>query len=195
MLNDCTAIGSASGLSLRALPIFLAGLFSIEVTAFAADPIIAPQPPKPAPIDKSGYTLFNPTPRQFMRELTPDRPDKTESPYTVDAGHFQIEMDVLNYSYDRHTPARDETRFERVRIAPLNLKLGLLNNIDLHLGIESYVSTRAHDPASGAVETHRGFGDVIPRLKVNLWGNDGGESAGAIMPFFKLPTNQDHPSR
>ena len=49
----------------------------------------------PAP-DKSHYHLFNPTPRELMREFNTDRPDKTESPYTVDAGHFQFEMDVLN---------------------------------------------------------------------------------------------------
>lgn len=40
--------------------------------------------------DKSMYTLFRQTPRSQMRELTTDRPDKTESPITVDAGHFQI---------------------------------------------------------------------------------------------------------
>jgi hypothetical protein len=42
--------------------------------------------------DKSGYTLFRPTPEALLRELTSDRPDKTESPITVDAGHFQLEM-------------------------------------------------------------------------------------------------------
>jgi hypothetical protein len=31
-----------------------------------------------------------------MREINTDPSDKTERPYTVDAGHFQIEMDVLN---------------------------------------------------------------------------------------------------
>jgi len=40
---------------------------------------------------KSRYTLFNPTPRELVREMNTDRPDKTESPYTPDAGHFQIE--------------------------------------------------------------------------------------------------------
>jgi hypothetical protein len=158
----------------------------------AADPVAAPQPPNPPPTDKSGFTLWRPTPRELMRELSPDRPDKTESPYTVDAGHFQLEMDVLNYSYDRYTPERDHTRFERVTIAPLNLKVGVLNNLDLHLGLESYTSTRSHDLATGDVETHRGFGDVVPRVKINLWGNDGGKTAGALMPFVKLPTNQDH---
>src|SRR6266850_2601485 len=142
--------------------------------------------------NKSEFNLFNPTPPDLMREFATDRPDKTESPYTVDAGHFQLEMDILNYGYDRHTLARDQTRFERVSIAPLNLKLGLLNNVDFQLGIESYTSIRAHDFSTGAVETHRGFGDLVPRMKINLWGNDGGKTAAGIISFVKLPTNQDH---
>jgi hypothetical protein len=41
--------------------------------------------------DKSRYTIFNPTPRDQMRGLNTDRPDVTESPVTVDAGHFQLD--------------------------------------------------------------------------------------------------------
>ena len=32
-----------------------------------------------------------------------------------------------------------------------------------------------------------GFGDLTSRLKINLWGNDEGKSALAIMPFVKFP--------
>ena len=49
------------------------------------------------PPDKAKYHLLNPTPREQMREMSTDRPDKTESPYTVDAGHFQIESDLFAY--------------------------------------------------------------------------------------------------
>ncbi|MEO8821382.1 MAG: hypothetical protein ABI267_05890 [Ginsengibacter sp.] len=42
---------------------------------------------------KSGYTIFNPTPKKLMRDFETDRPDVTESAYTVDAGHFQLETD------------------------------------------------------------------------------------------------------
>src|SRR5437868_5206562 len=48
--------------------------------------------------DKSQYTLWNPVPASLMRELSADRPDKTDSPYTVDAGHYQIEMDFANWT-------------------------------------------------------------------------------------------------
>ena len=30
------------------------------------------------------------------------------------------------------------------------------------------------------------------RLKMNLWGNDGGKTAFAILPFVKFPTNTNH---
>jgi hypothetical protein len=49
----------------------------------------------PAP-NKSQYTLFNPTPIDLRRPYNTDRPSKTDSPYTVDAGVFQIESDVWN---------------------------------------------------------------------------------------------------
>ena len=33
---------------------------------------------------------------------------------------------------------------------------------------------------------------MIPRLKINFWGNDGGPTAFGMMPFVKLPANQDN---
>lgn len=139
--------------------------------------------------DKSGYHLLNPTPREQMREMSTDRPDKTESAYSVDAGHFQLEMDILSYGYDRYNSDRENRREESVAIAPVNLKVGLLNDLDLQLMIEPYVSVRTRD--AGGVTRRRGFGDVTVRTKYNLWGNDGGKTAMAVMPFVKLPTNQD----
>jgi hypothetical protein len=141
--------------------------------------------------DKSQYHLFNPTPRNLMREMSTDRPDKTESAYTVDAGHFQLEMDVLSYSYDRDNGLPGDTRVESLSIAPMNLKVGLCNRADLQMVVETYNSVRTHVRATGQVERQRGFGDITLRLKANMWGNDGGRTALALMPFVKLPTNQD----
>jgi len=59
--------------------------------------------------DKSGYNLFNPTPGNMMRELTPDRPDKTESPFTVDAGHFQPEMSFVEFTKNQSDGVRTKT--------------------------------------------------------------------------------------
>ena len=62
-------------------------LFSLAALAAAA------QETNSVPPDRNSYNLFCPVPEALLRELSPDRPDKTESPYTVDAGHFQLGMD------------------------------------------------------------------------------------------------------
>lgn len=93
--------------------------------------------------DKSQFHLFNTTPPQWMREMATDRPDKTESPYTVDAGHFQIEMDLATFTYDKHNPARDGTLVRTWNIAPMNLKVGLLNDVDAQFIVSR---TRASAP-------------------------------------------------
>src|SRR5882757_9318442 len=85
--------------------------------------------------DKSVYNLFNPTPASLMRELTPDRPDKTESPYTVDAGHYQLEMDFANLTLDDSNGVRTRAW----NVAPFNIKIGLLNNVDLQFVFNDYL--------------------------------------------------------
>jgi hypothetical protein len=159
---------------------------ALIVTSVAARAQEAPSP------NKSYYTLFNPTPDQYMREMSPDRPDKTDSPFTVDAGHFQIEMDFVNFTYDAPASERGNIRSAGYQVAPMNLKIGVLNNMDFQLVLSPWQWQRSEDKSKGAVEQRSGFGDVTPRIKINLVGNDGGFFALALIPFVKLPTNQDH---
>ena len=106
-----------------------------------------------------------------LRPLSTDRPDVTESPHTVDAGHFQFEMEIANWS-------RNEYSF-----CELNSKIGLDPSTDLQLVTPFY--THVDDGGEG-------FGDIQIRLKHNFWGNDDGPTAFAVMPFIKLPTaNRD----
>ena len=142
-------------------------------------------------IDKSRYHLFHPTPREYLREMVTDRPDKTESPYTVDAGHVQIEMDLFSYTHDHDTAQGANTRVDSWAIAPINFKMGLCNRADFQVLLVTYNRVRTEDRLSGTVAVRRGFGDVTPRLKMNFWGNDGGPTAFGMMPFVKLPANQD----
>ena len=137
--------------------------------------------------DKSSFNLFRPTPDQLMREMATDRPDKTESAYTVDAGHFQFEMDFVNYTHDR---SKHET-VNDFALAPINLKVGILNNVDLQIVVEPYNFQRTKDRDTGRTSRASGFGDVTLRSKINLWGNDGGPTAFAVMPFVKIPTADD----
>jgi hypothetical protein len=137
------------------------------------------------PPDKSHYNLFNPTPANLLREMDTDRPDLTEAPTTVDAGHFQLEMDLATFAHDQTSGVHTDTW----NIAPFNLRIGLLNNVDLSLIFESYVHERIHDQPAQRTFTLAGAGDFVTRVKINLWGNDGGSTAFAIFPFVKFPTN------
>jgi hypothetical protein len=138
---------------------------------------------------KNGYNLFNPTPIAAMRELSPDRPDKTESPRTVDAGHFQLEMDFANYTYSDI----DGIETRSWNLAPFNFKVGLLNNVDLQFVFDNYLRVQVVEPIDGAAATQSGVGDFFTRVKINLWGNDGGQTAFALLPFIKFPTSTRDP--
>jgi len=138
-------------------------------------------------VDKSEFNLFNPTPPALMRELAPDRPDQTETPHTVDAGHFQLEMDFANFTYNH---SQNETT-RAWNVAPVNLKAGLLNNVDLQFILDDYFHVHTEDRAAGASD-RSGFGDLTTRLKINLWGNDSGLTAFGLLPYLKFPVNTGH---
>lgn len=111
-------------------------------------------------------------PTTALRELSTDRPDTTESPYSVDRGHFQFELELANAT-------REGGRWTEFSVMEINAKIGLTDSDDLQFVLPLFTKVR------GEAE---GFGDVTIRLKHNLWGNDGGSTALAIMPFVKLPT-------
>src|SRR5690349_12131277 len=92
--------------------------------------------------DKSQYHLFNPTPRDLMREMSADRPDKTESAYTVDSGHFQIESDLVVYAHDHDTANRANISGDAWSFVTLNLKAGLCNFSDLQVVLLPYSRVR-----------------------------------------------------
>ena len=73
-------------------------------------------------------------------------------------------------------------RERELSLGELNAKIGLNHSTDLQLVLPFYTHVRGGD---------EGFGDVQIRLKHNLWGNDDGSTALAVMPFIKLPTAHD----
>lgn len=159
---------------------FFASLTTTTIALFASastqagDPEPSGKAAYAAP-DKSAYTLFNPTPRELWRELSPDRPDATESPLTVDAGVAVVEASFFDWRRDDGDEAHT--------VMATNFKLGLTHDTDLQFVFDSYEWTNPRNgPHAG------GVGDVQLRLKHNLWGNDGGNSAFALFPFVRIPT-------
>ena len=171
---------------------FLALVAGLALTARAEEPTNEPAAAKSAVVDKSHYTLFNPTPASQMRDFVSDRPSVTESPFTVDAGHLQVEASFAEYTHDDD----HGTRSDGFSVLPTDFRLGILEDVDLELVINPYETIRTH----GNVPSQRdsGFGDVEVRSTVNLWGNDGdGKTAFGLIPFVSFPTgaggvSEDH---
>lgn len=111
---------------------------------------------------------------ESLRPLSTDRPDTTESPFTVDSGHFQFELEIGALTRDG-----GESSYS---LGELNAKYGLNTCTDVQFVLPLY-----NHIAGGA----EGFGDMQIRVKRNLWGNDEGENALAVMPFIQLPTGAD----
>jgi len=168
--------GRTFSLWLSPHPLASAKLLPTAGVTFSSLVLIVAGECSPSP-DKSNYTAVNPTPDTELRELSADRPDKTDSPFTVDAGHFQLEVDFSNFSYHKLNSEERHLVSREYQIAPMSLKVGLLNNLDLPLELAPWKWERAENETRGAVEKHAGFGDITPRFKINLIGNDGGGSS------------------
>ena len=154
---------------------------ALALSAATLAPAVLPAAAGQEAPDKSRFWLGNPTPREQRRALSADRPDATESPYTVDAGAVQIETSFVEYA------TRDGA--SAWSVAPMNLKLGLTNDADIQLGLTPYLREE-RDSADAA----DGFGDIELRLKINLWGNDHGRLAVGFLPFMTFPAGDDEVS-
>jgi hypothetical protein len=116
------------------------------------------------------------------RELTTDRPDATESPFTVDAGRLQVELDAAAWTRDRAGGVRTTTW----ELAPFNLRWGATSDVEFGLFISPHVAVT--ERSGGMTVRTRGFGDATLRAKSNFWGNDGGDTAFGLIADLKVPT-------
>lgn len=136
---------------------------------------------------RKSYNLFKPMPKGLLREdMETDRPNVTETPYTIEAGHLQYEADFVNYETHR----TDEMLKHTWLVNQANLKLGLLRNTALQLIVQTYGKEISQDLATGDKQASHGFGDLTIRVKQNLLGNYDGKFSLAVMPYIKLPTNR-----
>ena len=178
---------------------------------------VTPNPNQPeTPPDKSQYNLFHPTPRK-LREFNTDRPNLATSPLTVDAGIFQIEADVVNYTR-KGSDESGNTR-EKFLFASTTLRVGLTNNVEFRLLFQPYnlarttfrgtgevqqnagldilrAGSNTNTPTTsrrpGEVQQNAGFDTLQAGFKINIYGNDTYKKPGAtafgLLPFINIPT-------
>jgi hypothetical protein len=127
------------------------------------------------------------------RPLSTDRPDRTESAFTVPRGRWQLEMDLASGAHHRAATENNGgtisggEKVEALDVAPFNLKLGITDRADVQLLLALWSRTRTTFP-DGKRLHDEGAGDVTTRVKLNVIGNDEGRWALAMMPFVSVPT-------
>lgn len=133
------------------------------------------------PKNRVSYNLFRPVPKSEMRDFSIDRPDVTESPMTVDAGHFQFEGDLF-----KMVKANRGNSYRAFNVLAGLYKMGLTDSWDIQIGLELY--NIYQDPEGNTIE--KGYGNTTIRLKYNFWGNDGRtRTALGMIPYITFPTS------
>ncbi len=125
-----------------------------------------------------------PTDKPKLRAFCVDRPTQATLPCTVDAGHFQLESDVFNATYDRSGGTISDTYL----FTNPTLKLGLANRTDVEVTLTPYEEVLTHDPSAGGSHALYGVGDLTVGVKQNVFGDYRGPLAVAVLPFVKAPT-------
>ena len=169
----------------------LALSYALTPVARADEPPATTAASEAAP-DKWQYTLLNPTPTATLRGMDTDRPNVTNTPHTIDAGHLQIETGLIDYTNDRKHSSGTTYRSDDFAFAASNFRLGVLNNLEINAVIVPYAIDQTHDLSDKTSNYASGFGDTIVGAKLNLWGNEGGDAPWltglALQPQLKFGT-------
>lgn len=114
-----------------------------------------------------------------------------EHPFTVDAGHIEIDVDIVGYNYNKTKTADTNTRPHSFHVMGPRLKVGMTNNTEIGLYFENYQYTKTQDISASTNTRRTGIGDTRLRVKWNMWGNDSGSTSAALIPYLKFPTNSN----
>ncbi len=108
------------------------------------------------------------------RDFNADTPGKSYTPYTVAEGYFQIESDLVHVTSGAGT----------VTVQSLDpvFKYGLTDDVEIEMQTGGLVSL------SGVGGGRTGYGDTVPAIKWNLYGNDWQVFTAAVRFGVKLPT-------
>jgi len=118
---------------------------------------------------------------QDEKPICPDRPGRGTSPCTLEEGRAQLELGLLDDSYQHRTGATGDTDNDGSLLA----KWGVSDRLDVEAGLALYQRQRVTD-ATGTT-TLRGVGDLFLHAKYNPLTTDG-PFALVLAPFVKLPT-------
>src|SRR5690242_16962200 len=74
-----------------------------------------------------------------LRPMDIDRPNRTNTPHTVDAAHVQIEFGAFDWAYSK---SRDSTPWQsQAAFAQTNVRVGVLDRLELNVVVSPLLYT------------------------------------------------------
>ncbi len=127
---------------------------------------------------------------EVEKPMSTERPSKTDSPYTVTLNRYQVETNVLGYTYDKECLKNDCARTKIYEVfGTNNLRIGLTEKTDIQFITDVYLNKKTESNDSNARE--QGFGDTTVRFKYNLAGNHPSDKTSfALLPYVKFATTR-----
>lgn len=140
------------------------------------------------------YTIFNPVPDNALRTMATERPSKTDSPYSVDAGHIQIETNLLGYTKNDDCKNGLCTKTSQYEIGGFNtIRIGLTNRTDIQIVTDLYLNRLDEYSDGSSKQRNQGSGDTLVRFKYNVLGNNPSDKYSlGLLPYVKLATHRDN---
>ena len=125
-----------------------------------------------------------PAESQTLRDLCADRPGLGTPPCILDAGHFQLELGLADWTHDRVGLARTDDWL----LGDFLVRYGLDDRTELQLGATLFGEERVRDGPGQNVARSTGTGDIGIALRRSLLHPDGAGASVAVQPFLTLPT-------
>lgn len=120
------------------------------------------------------------------RDYCPARPGLGTPACTIAPGRVSIETALVDWTRDDSADSRTDT----INLANTQLRVGVTDNVELHLEWLPYGHERQRDKATGAVTRSGGVGDLAFGFKANLLHPDGSGFAIAVQPFVTAPVGR-----
>jgi hypothetical protein len=124
-----------------------------------------------------------PPPPSAEQPICADRPTRSNNACTVDPGHFQLEADIANATFQR----LDGVTVDTWLIANPTLKYGLAANLDIEANIAPLEIVRTRIDGARP-ETLAGVSDLFLHVKYMFLNTKDGIWQAALLPYVKVPT-------
>lgn len=131
------------------------------------------------------YSLFRPVPHDSLRALGTDRPGNGENPFTLDPGHFQVELGAVGFTH----VGNQDPGAAGFYAGASKLRIGVVRGFEVQGTFDGYSWRK-----SGGSDWSGATGGYGARAKINLWGDYSGSTAVGLIPsiYFAPDGNGGH---